>query len=70
MEGVHRFLARAWRAFEGGITEEEPTKDQMRALHGAIKKVRARSHLCAQLWECIRYAHVWTSKGLGFRAKP
>jgi len=39
VEGVHRFLARAWRAFEGGISEDEPTKDQMRALHGCIKKV-------------------------------
>eukprot|EP00967_Tisochrysis_lutea_P093253 scaffold134823_cov23-Tisochrysis_lutea.AAC.1 len=39
VEGVHRFLARAWRAFEGGISEDEPTKDQMRALHGCIKKL-------------------------------
>jgi len=40
VEGVHRFLARAWRAFEGGLCDEEPTKDQMRTLHACIKKVR------------------------------
>lgn len=40
VEGVHRFLARAYRVFEGGVTDEEPTKEQMRLLHATIKKVR------------------------------
>ncbi|KAG2438904.1 hypothetical protein HYH02_010699 [Chlamydomonas schloesseri] len=39
VEGVHRFLARAWRLFEGGVSDEEPTKEQMRLLHQTIKKV-------------------------------
>lgn len=42
MEGVHRFLARAWRVFEGGVTDEEPTKEQLRLLHQTIKKVCGR----------------------------
>jgi hypothetical protein len=39
VEGVHRFLARAYRLFEGGVSEDEPAKDQMRLLHATIKKV-------------------------------
>ena len=39
VEGVHRFLARAYRVFEPGMTDEAPTKDQMRLLHATIKKV-------------------------------
>lgn len=50
VEGVHRFLARAWRAFESGITDEPATKDQLRALHTCIKKVRM--HICV-------YVYVW-----------
>ena len=30
VEGVHRFLGRAWRLLEGGVGEEEPSKEQMR----------------------------------------
>lgn len=41
VEGVHRFLARAWRALEGGVTDDAPTKDQLRLLHATIKKVPA-----------------------------
>lgn len=40
MEGVHRFLARVWRLFEGGVVDEEPSKEQLRLLHQTIKKVR------------------------------
>ena len=40
MEGVHRFLARAWRLFEGGLSEEAPSKQQLRELHSTIKRVR------------------------------
>ncbi|GIL61315.1 hypothetical protein Vafri_15703 [Volvox africanus] len=39
VEGVHRFLARVWRLFEGGVTEEAPTREQLRLLHQTIKKV-------------------------------
>lgn len=39
VEGVHRFLARTFRVFEPGMTEDVPTKDQMRMLHATIKKV-------------------------------
>jgi hypothetical protein len=39
VEGVHRFLARVWRAFEGGVSDDEPTRDQLRVLHATIKKV-------------------------------
>ncbi|KAG2500715.1 hypothetical protein HYH03_001480 [Edaphochlamys debaryana] len=39
VEGVHRFLARVWRLFEGGVSDEAPTKEQMRLLHQTIKKV-------------------------------
>lgn len=41
VEGVHRFLARVYRLVaEGvGLSEEEPTRDQLRLLHQTIKKV-------------------------------
>lgn len=41
VEGVHRFLARVYRLVTegGGLTEEEPTRDQLRLLHQTIKKV-------------------------------
>ncbi|GFR47432.1 hypothetical protein Agub_g9152 [Astrephomene gubernaculifera] len=39
VEGVHRFLARVWRLFEGGVSEEEPCREQLRLLHATIKKV-------------------------------
>ncbi len=42
VEGVHRFLARTYRVFEPGMTDDPPTKDQMRLLHATIKKVRQR----------------------------
>jgi leucyl-tRNA synthetase len=40
VEGVHRFLARAWRlATENELSDDEPSKEQLRSLHTAIKKV-------------------------------
>lgn len=45
VDGVNRFLNRAWRLLvdensgELKINEYEPTKDQLKALHTAIKKV-------------------------------
>ena len=40
VEGVHRFLARAWRLFADGVTEAAPERDQLRLLHLTIKRVR------------------------------
>lgn len=43
VEGVHRFLARSFRLVTGdNVTEDEPSKDQLRSLHIAIKRVRPR----------------------------
>jgi leucyl-tRNA synthetase len=43
VEGVHRFLARVYRLVtEQPLSEEEPSKDQLRLLHQTIKKVRRR----------------------------
>ncbi len=40
VKGVHRFLARAWRLVtEQTVTDDAPTKDQLRILHATIKKV-------------------------------
>lgn len=39
VEGVHRFLARAWRLFEGGLSDGAPSADQLRQLHSTIKRV-------------------------------
>ena len=40
VEGVHRFLARSYRLVTGGnVTEAEPSTDQLRSLHIAIKRV-------------------------------
>ena len=39
VEGVHRFLARAWRLFEGGLSDELPSREQLRLLHSTIKRV-------------------------------
>ncbi len=40
VEGVHRFLSRAWRLFEGGLdSAAEPSPEQLRQLHGTIKRV-------------------------------
>ncbi len=44
VEGVHRFLARVWRAFEAGISDEAPTPEQLRTLHACIKKASAPHH--------------------------
>lgn len=43
IDGVHRFLRRLWGLFykndEFTVTNEEPTKDELKALHKLIKKV-------------------------------
>jgi leucyl-tRNA synthetase len=37
--GVHGFLKKLWRLFENGISEEKPTKDELKILHETIKKI-------------------------------
>lgn len=43
IDGVHRFLRRLWSLFYKGdefiVTNEEPSKDELKALHKLIKKV-------------------------------
>ena len=38
IDGVHRFLKRLWNMYEN-ITDEEPTKEELRSLHKLIKKI-------------------------------
>ena len=38
IDGVHRFLKKLWNLYEN-ISDEEPTKDELRSLHKLIKKV-------------------------------
>ena len=43
IEGVYKFLRKFWSLFHSGgslnISEDEPTKDELKVLHGAIKKI-------------------------------
>jgi leucyl-tRNA synthetase len=44
VEGVHRFLARVYRAFVRGedappVSDDEPDRDQLRTLHATIRRV-------------------------------
>lgn len=40
VEGVHRFLARAYRLVTGdSLTDAPPSRDQLRLLHATIKRV-------------------------------
>lgn len=40
VEGVHRFLGRVWRLVnDGGNKNASPTEEQLRDIHGAIKRV-------------------------------
>ena len=38
IDGVHRFLRRLWNMYET-ITDEEPTKEELKSLHKLIKKI-------------------------------
>ena len=38
IDGVHRFLKRLWNMYEN-ITDDEPTKEELRSLHKLIKKI-------------------------------
>jgi leucyl-tRNA synthetase len=43
IEGVYKFLRKFWSLFHNGdtfsVTEDEPTKDELKVLHGTIKKI-------------------------------
>jgi leucyl-tRNA synthetase len=39
IEGTHRFLKKMWNLFQPEVTDEAPTKDELRTLHTAIRKV-------------------------------
>lgn len=45
IDGVHRFLRKVWSLFYKGeefvVTDEEPTKEELKSLHKLIKKVSA-----------------------------
>ncbi|MEM6327240.1 MAG: leucine--tRNA ligase [Bacteroidota bacterium] len=74
VEGVHRFLSRAWRLFTDDapgladrITEAEATKDQLRVTHATIQKVtddidglRFNTAIAAMM-EWINAANRWDS---------
>jgi leucyl-tRNA synthetase len=38
IDGVHRFLKRLWNLYEN-ITDDEPTRDELKTLHTLIKKI-------------------------------
>ncbi len=63
MEGVHRFLARVWRLFEGGVSDEPASKEQLRLLHATIKKVRVL------VWQiCSLACSLWQRRQQGARS--
>ncbi|MDO4461007.1 MAG: leucine--tRNA ligase [Bacteroidia bacterium] len=41
IDGVHRFLQKLWRVYDGGLTDEAATPAELKALHAAIKKITA-----------------------------
>ncbi len=66
VEGVHRFLARVWRLFtEGERTDNEPTKEQLRALHQTIAGVTEDidglrfNTAIAKMMEFVNAAYKW-----------
>ncbi|KAF8066270.1 leucine--tRNA ligase [Scenedesmus sp. PABB004] len=68
VEGVHRFLARVYRAFEAGVSDEAPSREQLRALHGAIKKVTVETEelrfntAIAAMMEFVNAVYKWDSR--------
>lgn len=71
VEGVHRFLARVYRAFEGGVSDETPTRDQLRALHLTIKKVTVETEemrfntAIAAMMEFMNAVYKWDNRPRG-----
>jgi len=56
VEGVHRFLGRAWRLFEGGLSDGSPDAEQLRLLHSTIKRVRAAVEYVVSAFVSVRGA--------------
>lgn len=83
VEGVHRFLARAWRLLVGQpslqgtfakgsvVTDDEPTREQCRALHQCIQKVTEEiegmrfNTAIAAMMEFINTANKWNNRPKG-----
>mmetsp|Transcript_8638 Transcript_8638/g.20174 ORF Transcript_8638/g.20174 Transcript_8638/m.20174 type:complete len:240 (-) Transcript_8638:203-922(-) len=70
VDGVHRFLNRVWRLLvEGAVppTEDAPSKEQLQALHQAIKKVTDDTErlsfntAIAAMMEFVNSAYKWDS---------
>ena len=73
VEGVHRFLARVYRLIAGqahappSLTNEEPTKEQLKLLHACIKKVSEETEemrfntAIAAMMEFVNAAYKWDS---------
>ncbi|KAJ9505029.1 hypothetical protein QJQ45_021514 [Haematococcus lacustris] len=68
VEGVHRFLARVWRLFDGGLSEDEPSREQLRDLHACIRKVTVETEemrfntALAAMMEFINAVYKWPSR--------
>eukprot|EP00879_Flechtneria_rotunda_P026887 GHRR01028726.1.p1 GENE.GHRR01028726.1~~GHRR01028726.1.p1 ORF type:complete len:534 (+),score=200.19 GHRR01028726.1:97-1602(+) len=68
VEGVHRFLARVYRAFEAGVSDEPATKDQLRLLHATIKKVTVETEelrfntAIAAMMEFVNGVFKWSNR--------
>ena len=68
VEGVHRFLARAWRAFEAGVDDAEPSREQLRLLHATIKKVTTETEemrfntAIAAMMEFVNGVYKWPNR--------
>ena len=76
VEGVHRFLNRVWRLFvheeagalAGELSDTEPTREQLRALHAVIKKVTEDlegmrfNTAIAGMMEFLNEAQKWPSR--------
>ncbi|KAI5076954.1 hypothetical protein GOP47_0009019 [Adiantum capillus-veneris] len=80
VEGVYRFLARAWRLVVGQpsiqgtfaegsvVTDDDPTREQLRALHQCIEKVTEEiegmrfNTAIAAMMEFINIANKWTNR--------
>eukprot|EP00878_Enallax_costatus_P022863 GHUV01024296.1.p1 GENE.GHUV01024296.1~~GHUV01024296.1.p1 ORF type:complete len:684 (+),score=223.68 GHUV01024296.1:356-2407(+) len=68
VEGVHRFLARVYRAFESGVTDVEPSREQLRLLHATIKRVTVETEelrfntAIAAMMEFINGVYKWDNR--------
>lgn len=77
VEGVHRFLARVYRLIAGdpaaptpgiGLSDEPPTKEQLRLLHATIKKVTEETDelrfntAIAAMMEFVNGAYKWENR--------